>query len=101
MSESPGQTVAGSPNANRRKRPTRVGEVLTAMRDKSIKVSVSFQVRHPKYGKYLRRRTVLHAHDEKNGAGVGDVVEITECRPLSKTKNWRLLRVIRKSLTSR
>ncbi len=101
MSESHGRTVAESPSTKRRKRAARVGVVQTAMRDKTIKVTVSFQVRHPKYGKYLRRRTVLHAHDEKNEAGVGDVVELAECRPLSKTKHWRLVRVVRKSLTSR
>jgi small subunit ribosomal protein S17 len=51
-------------------------------------------VRHPKYGKLLRRKTVLHAHDEKNEAKVGDRVEIVECRPISKTKSWRLSRLI-------
>ncbi|MCH8806033.1 MAG: 30S ribosomal protein S17 [Planctomycetes bacterium] len=101
MSESPGPAVASSPTTHRSKRAARVGEVLTAARDKTIKVTVSYQVRHPKYGKYMRRRTVLHAHDEKNEAGVGDLVELAECRPLSKTKHWRLVRVVRKSLTSR
>jgi small subunit ribosomal protein S17 len=50
--------------------------------------------RHPKYGKYVRQRTVLHVHDEENAAKVGDRVEIAECRPISKTKSWVLLRVV-------
>ncbi len=51
---------------------------------------VNYQTKHPKYGKYLKRRTVLHAHDEKNEAKEGDMVEIAECRPLSRTKHHRL-----------
>src|SRR5687768_17499621 len=62
--------------------------------DKTIKVVVAFQTRHPKYGKYLKRRTVLHAHDEKSEAKEGDTVEIAECRPLSKTKHHRLIRIV-------
>ena len=64
--------------------------------DKTIKVVVNYQTRHPKYGKYLKRRTVLHAHDEKNEAKEGDTVEIAECRPLSKTKHHRLMRIVQK-----
>ncbi|MBU0637505.1 MAG: 30S ribosomal protein S17 [Planctomycetes bacterium] len=78
-------------------RPTRVGVVTSAARDKTIKVTMSYLVRTRKYGKYLRRRTVLHAHDEQNQAGLGDQVEIVECRPLSKTKHWRLVRVLEKA----
>ncbi len=62
--------------------------------DKTIKVVVDYQTKHPKYGKFLKRRTVLHAHDDKNEAKEGDTVEITECRPLSKTKHHRLLRIV-------
>jgi small subunit ribosomal protein S17 len=51
-------------------------------------------VKHPKYGKYLKKRTVLHVHDEKNVSKKGDRVEIAECRPISKTKSWILLRVL-------
>jgi small subunit ribosomal protein S17 len=65
--------------------------------DKTIKVVVNFQTRHPKYGKYMKYRTVLHAHDEKNEAGEGDTVEIAECRPLSKTKHYRLLKIVTKA----
>jgi small subunit ribosomal protein S17 len=64
---------------------------------KTIKVVVDYQTRHPKYGKYLKRRTVLHAHDEKNEAKEGDTVEIAECRPLSRHKHHRLLRVVERA----
>src|SRR4051794_28736647 len=65
--------------------------------DKTIKVVVEYQTRHPKYGKFLKRRTVLHAHDEKNEAKEGDTVEIAECRPLSRTKHHRLLRIVERA----
>ena len=65
--------------------------------DKTIKVGVNYPTRHPKYGKFLKRRTVLHAHDEKNDAKEGDKVEIAECRPISKTKHHRLLRVVERA----
>ena len=70
------------------------GVVQSDARDKTIKVVVSFLVKHPKYGKYIRRRTTLHAHDPQNEARVGDTVEVMECRPISKQKSWRLLRVL-------
>src|SRR5580658_672678 len=71
-----------------------LGVVASDKGHKTIKVVVNYQARHPKYGKYLKRRTVLHAHDEKNEAKEGDTVEIAECRPLSKTKHHRLLRIV-------
>src|SRR5256886_15529299 len=74
-----------------------VGIVASDKGDKTIKVVVNYQTRHQKYGKYLKRRTVLHAHDEKNEAKEGDLVEIAESRPLSKTKHHRLIRVIEKA----
>ncbi len=101
MSETTGQAVVSPPRPERKKRPARIGVVSSARRDKTIKVTVIYLVRHPKYGKYLRRHTVLHAHDEQNAAGRGDLVEVAECRPLSKTKHWRLVRVVRKSHGSR
>jgi small subunit ribosomal protein S17 len=70
------------------------GLVASDKGDKTIKVVVNYQTKHPKYGKYLKRRTVLHAHDEKNEAKQGDTVEIAECRPLSKTKHHRLVRIV-------
>jgi small subunit ribosomal protein S17 len=76
---------------------TIVGVVASDKGDKSIKVVVEFQTRHPKYGKILKRRTSLHAHDEKNEAKEGDRVEIAECRPLSKTKHHRLVRIVERA----
>lgn len=73
---------------------TRVGVVTSDKRDKTIRVTVSYMVRHPKYGKYIRRRTVLHAHDENNECRNGDQVEVVQCRPISKTKHWRLVRIL-------
>jgi small subunit ribosomal protein S17 len=73
------------------------GVVASDKGDKTIRVVVNYQMRHEKYGKYLKRRTVLHAHDEKNEAREGDTVEIAECRPLSKTKHHRLLRIVQKA----
>src|SRR5207237_10434796 len=76
---------------------TITGVVASDKGNKTINVVVNYQMRHPKYGKYLKRRTVLHAHDEKNEAHEGDLVEIAECRPLSKTKHHRLLRIVQKA----
>src|ERR1043165_5496400 len=76
---------------------TIVGVVTSDKGNKSITVVVDFQTKHPKYGKYLRRRTTIHAHDEKNEAKQGDKVELAECRPLSKTKHHRLVRIVEKA----
>lgn len=73
---------------------TTQGVVVGASADKTIRVAIDYQMRHPKYGKYLTRRTVLQVHDEANDAKVGDTVEIAECRPLSRTKHHRLVRVV-------
>lgn len=73
------------------------GVVSSDKGDKTIRVLVEYQTRHEKYGKYLKRRTVLHAHDETNDAKEGDTVEIAECRPISKTKHHRLLRVVERA----
>ena len=76
---------------------TITGVVASDKGDKTIKVVVNYQMRHPKYGKYLKRRTILHAHDEKNEAKEGDTVEIAECRPLSKTKHHRLMKIVQRA----
>ena len=76
---------------------TRVGRVVSDKMDKSITVMVERRVKHPLYGKYITRSTKLHAHDENNECGIGDTVSITECRPMSKTKTWRLVSVIEKA----
>ncbi len=89
------QALDQDESGKRRLRRTRVGVVESDARNKTIKVRIDRLMKHPKYGKYLKRRGALHAHDEKGEAQVGDVVEIMECRPISKTKNWRLSRIVR------
>jgi small subunit ribosomal protein S17 len=83
--------------AKRSQLRTITGVVASDKAAKTIKVLVEYQMRHEKYGKYLKRRTVLHAHDENNEAHEGDTVEIAECRPLSKTKHHRLVRIVQKA----
>ena len=74
------------------------GNVVSAAMDKTITVMVERQVKHPLYKKYIRRSTKFHAHDENNECGVGDVVRIEECRPISKHKSWRLVEVMSKAV---
>ncbi|MCK4885849.1 MAG: 30S ribosomal protein S17 [Planctomycetes bacterium] len=73
---------------------TITAEVVSKTGDKSIKVAINYKIKHPRYGKYVRRKTTLGVHDEHNKANVGDLVEISECRPISKSKNWRLVGVV-------
>jgi len=80
---------------------TLTGVVISNSGDKSIKIAIDFKVRHPRYGKYVKRRSKLAVHDERNQAGVGDVVEVAQCRPHSKTKSWRLVRVVEKAALER
>jgi small subunit ribosomal protein S17 len=77
---------------------TLTGVVISNSGNKSLKVEINLRVRHPKYGKYMKRRTKLAVHDQHNQGRVGNVVEIAECRPYSKTKSWRLLRVVEKAV---
>jgi small subunit ribosomal protein S17 len=79
---------------------TKIGVVTSDKRDKTRTVEIAYSVRHPKYGKYLRRTSRFHVHDEKNESKLGDRVEIANCRPLSKTKSWRLVRVVEKARAS-
>lgn len=81
-----------------RKHKILAGVVIGKSGQKTVKVAVDYMVKHPKYGKYLRRRTRLAVHDELNQAGVDDKVEITESRPYSKTKSWRLVKVLEKAV---
>jgi len=74
-----------------------IGVVTSDKMDKSRRVEIDRLVKHPKYGKYIKRRTVCHVHDESNESNIGDTVEIIECPPKSKTKRWDLLRVVAKS----
>lgn len=81
----------------RRLTGTKVGVVTSDKRDKTRTVAVDYQKVHPKYGKRLRRQAKFQVHDETNASAEGDRVEIAQCRPLSKTKSWRLVRVIEKA----
>jgi small subunit ribosomal protein S17 len=74
------------------------GVVISISGSKSIRVAIDRRIRHPKYGKYLNRKTILAVHDQLNQATLADVVEIAECRPYSKTKSWRLVRVLEKAV---
>lgn len=74
------------------------GRVVSNKMDKSITVLVERKIKHPLYGKYIKRSTKLHAHDEANECNIGDTVSIEQCRPLSKTKTWRLVEVLNKAV---
>ena len=77
---------------NRRK--TLIGFVSSKMGDKSVKVTVPYKTPHPLYHKVINRKTVLHVHDEKNESKVGDKIEVTETRPISRLKRWRVIRIV-------
>lgn len=77
--------------------PRQIGVVESDKRSKTRKVVIAYSGKHPKYGKYLRKRTVLQVHDEKNESRLGDRVEVAECRPISKTKSWVLVRVVERA----
>ena len=81
---------------DRNLRKTRIGIVSSNKMDKTITVKVERKVKHPLYGKFLKKTTSFHAHDEKNECNIGDTVKIMESRPLSKTKRWRLVEVVEK-----
>ena len=78
-------------------RKERIGIVTSDKMDKSIVVSVERKEKHPKYGKFVKKTTKFVAHDEKNDCGIGDTVRIMETRPLSKTKNWRLVEIVERA----
>ena len=81
----------------RSQRRVAVGVVTSDKMQKTRRVEIPRLVKHPRYGKYIRRRTICYVHDEQNESRRGDTVEIMETRPLSKMKNWRLLRVVTKA----
>jgi len=72
--------------------------VVSKSGDKSIVCQIDYRIKHPQYGKYIKRRTKLGVHDPGNLAQVGDKVEITECRPISKSKSWRLVKILEKAV---
>lgn len=82
--------------SERGKRRVEIGVVTSDKMNKTRRVELPRLVKHARYGKYIRRRTICHVHDENNESRTGDTVEIMETRPLSKTKAWRLLRVVTK-----
>ena len=88
---------ATTQTAERGRRKVRVGVVVSDAMDKTVVVRIDRQVRHPLYGKTIRRSSKLTAHDEANDAHVGDTVRVTETRPISKTKRWRLVEVLERA----
>lgn len=72
---------------------TETGKVVSNKMEKSITVTVERKIKHPLYGKYIKRTTKLHAHDENNECNIGDIVTIQECRPISKLKSWKLVEI--------
>jgi small subunit ribosomal protein S17 len=74
------------------------GRVVSNKMDKTITIAVERKVKHPIYGKFIKRTTKLHAHDETNQCNEGDVVTVRECRPLSKSKNWTLVEIVTKAI---
>jgi small subunit ribosomal protein S17 len=83
--------------SERGKRRVEIGVVTSDKMNKTRRVEIPRLVKHPRYGKYIKRRTICHVHDENNESRLGDMVEIMETRPLSKTKCWRLLRIVTKA----
>src|SRR4051794_25662750 len=83
--------------AERGNRRTETGVVTSDKMNKTRRVEIPRLVKHPRYGKYIKRRTICKVHDENNESHTGDTVEIMESRPISKTKNWRLIRVVKKA----
>jgi small subunit ribosomal protein S17 len=81
----------------RKTRKSRIGLVTSDKAEKTITVAVERKVKHPIYGKFVKKTTKFHAHDETNTCGIGDTVRIMETRPMSKTKRWRLVEIIEKA----
>ncbi len=79
---------------NEKKTRTMTGRVVSDKMDKTVTVLLERKVKHPLYGKYMRRSTKVRAHDESNECKAGDLVKIAECRPLSKSKSWRVVEVV-------
>jgi len=96
VSATPAAAPAAAPAATKRLR-TLTGRVVSSKMNKTIAVEVERLVKHPRYGKYIRRTTKLLAHDETNDSRAGDTVTIAECRPLSRSKSWRLVSVVERA----
>ena len=78
-------------------RKVRTGKVISDKMDKTCVLAIQDNVRHPKYGKIIKRTVKIHVHDENNSCGIGDTVSVMETRPLSKTKRWRLVEIVEKA----
>ena len=89
-------TATATPKASRKVRNRVIGMVTSDKVNKTRKVTFEYLARHAKYNKYVKRQTVLHVHDEKNESRAGDQVEVMVCRPISKSKTWRLVRIVTK-----
>lgn len=83
--------------AERNLRKTKIGVVTSNRMEKTVTVAIETKVKHPIYGKFVKKTTKFHAHDDKNECGIGDTVRIMESRPLSKTKRWRLVEIVEKA----
>ena len=90
-------TTAAAVEAERNQRKTRRGYVVSDKMDKTVVVEVEDRVKHPLYGKVMRRTSKIKAHDENNTAGIGDLVVVMETRPLSASKRWRLVEIVEKA----
>ncbi len=95
MKKAPLEKDGQVPKKTGTKKVLRIGVVDSISGNKTVRVVVENLTKHPLYGKYVRRRSKLLAHDENTKAGLGDTVEVTQCRPISKRKSWRLVRVVR------
>ncbi len=89
--------AAAQTTVERNLRKVRVGRVVSNKMDKSCVVAVERKVKHPKYGKFMKKTTKLMVHDENNECGIGDTIRVMETRPLSKNKRWRLVEIIEKA----
>lgn len=76
---------------------SKVGRVVSNKADKTVTIKIERQVQHPLYGKYIKRTSKVHAHDEDNSCGQGDLVKIVQCRPISKTKAWRVVEILERA----
>ena len=83
--------------AERNLRKTKIGVVTSNRMEKTVTVEIETKVKHPIYGKFVKKTTKFHAHDEKDECTIGDIVKIMETRPLSKTKRWRLVEIVEKA----
>ena len=89
--------MKGELTVERNLRKTRIGKVVSNKMDKTIVVAIEDHIKHPLYGKIVKKTVKLKAHDEKNECGIGDTVKVMETRPLSKDKRWRLVEIIEKA----